>query len=218
MIKKYSLNYSEEDKKYVKKHISNILDLGYLTDGGEYVKKFEKEWSKIIGTKHSIAVNSCTTALELILKTIDVSNSSVIVPTYTFFATPLSVHNSGGKVIYADVCKKTFSLSLDSIKKRVQSDTKAIIIVHVGGIITNEIGKIRDWCDNRNIYLIEDAACAHGAKYKNVYSGNFGHFGAFSFHHSKRSLVIITKCLKYPLFLDCYIVKNQMIFFLNVLT
>lgn len=185
MIKRYSLDYTEDDKNYVKKHVSNILDLGYLTDGGQYVKDFEKEWSKIIGSKYSIAVNSCTTALELILKTINIKDHSVVVPTYTFFATPLSVHNAGGSVIYADVSSDTLSLSLDSIKRRVRADTKAVIIVHVGGVVTNEICEIRNWCDENNIYLIEDAACSHGAKYRDTYSGNFGHFAAFSFHHSK---------------------------------
>jgi len=71
-IKKYNLPYSKEDIEYVQKHIELVLKNGYLTDGGEYVKNFESTWSDIINVKNSIAVNSCTTALEIILKAIDV--------------------------------------------------------------------------------------------------------------------------------------------------
>ena len=184
-IKKYSLPYSENDKKYILNHIDNVLEKGYLTDGGEYVDLFEKSWANIVGVKHSIAVNSCTTALELILKCIDVKSCSVVVPTYTFFATPLSVHLAGAKVLYADISRNTMSLSLKTIKQAVRPDTKAVIIVHVGGIITDEIVSIREWCDTNDIFLIEDAACAHGASFKQRNVGNFGHFAAFSFHHSK---------------------------------
>ena len=184
-INKYSLPYTEEDIDYVCEHTRKILLKGYLTDGGQYVASFEKEWGDIVGAKHSIAVNSCTTALELILKSIDVTNASVVVPTYTFFATPLSVHLAGGRVIYADISRETMSLSLESIKQAVDSDTKAVIIVHVGGVISDEILSIREWCDKKNISLIEDAACAHGASYKGQSVGSFGHFTAYSFHHSK---------------------------------
>ena len=184
-IDKYSLPYSNGDIDYVCTHVKNVLQKGYLTDGGDYVDLFEKEWAKKIGAQYSVAVNSCTTALEIILKHINVSGTSVVVPTYTFFATPMSVHHANAKVIYADISKETMSLSLDSIKESVQEDTKAVIIVHVGGIISNEIISIREWCDQKGIYLIEDAACAHGASFKGINVGNFGHFAAFSFHHSK---------------------------------
>lgn len=181
----YRLPYSEEDIKYVQTHIRNILKTGYLTDGGEYVERFESAWKDVIGAKNSIAVSNCTTALELILRCIDIKNRSVVVPTYTFYATPLSVHNSGGRVLYADISKETLSLSLESIKKNIKWDTKAIIIVHVGGVISNEIEEIRDYCDTRGVYLIEDAACAHGASFAGKPVGSFGHATAFSFHHSK---------------------------------
>ena len=98
-IKKYSLPYSKEDKEFILENISTVLDNGYLTDGGEYVAKFESAWADVIGAKYAIAVNSCTTALEMILKLIGVESASVVVPTYTFFATPLSVHLAGGRVL-----------------------------------------------------------------------------------------------------------------------
>lgn len=184
-IKKYILPYSTEDIEFVNNQITNILKSGYLTDGGKYVNLVESKWANYVGTKEAIAVNSCTTALELALRVIDVTNKSVIVPTYTFFATPLSVHNAGGKVIYADIDQNTLSLSLKNIKEKITPDTKVVILVHVGGYITDEIFEIKKYCSDHNIILIEDAACAHGSIINNNKAGSIGDISTFSFHHSK---------------------------------
>ena len=181
----YRLPYSKDDIDFVTDHISKILETGYLTDGGPYVKEFETAWSKFTECQYSIAVNSCTTALETILRCVGVSNRSVLVPTYTFYATPMSVINAGGSVIFGDISPKTLSLSLETVEKNVRDDTVAIIMVHVAGIISDEIIKIRKFCDKKNIILIEDAACAHGAELNQVKAGTLGHVSAFSFHHSK---------------------------------
>jgi perosamine synthetase len=184
-IDKYKLPYSKEDISFVQDHIKNILERGYLTDGGPYVSQFEERWAKYVGTKYSIAVNSCTTALEIILKCLDITSGSVIVPNYTFYASPLSILNSGASVIYGDIDPNTLSLSLDSIKKNIQADTKAVMIVHVGGVISDEIFEIKQWCKEQELYLIEDAACAHGAEINGIKAGALGDISAFSFHHSK---------------------------------
>ena len=184
-IRRYKLEYSDDDIKFVKQEIEKTLKSGYLTDGGPNVKQFEQMWSAFNGSKYSIAVSSCTTGLETILRALDVKGYSVIVPAYTFIASAMSVYNSGGTPVYADIDKSTLGLSLNSIKSSIRDDTKAVIVVHVGGVITNEIQKIRQYCDERGLFLIEDAACAHGASYQGVKSGNFGHAGCFSFHHSK---------------------------------
>ena len=113
-IKKYRLPYSDNDISFVQDHIAKILKKGYLTDGGDYVNKVEQMWANYIGTDTSIAVNSCTTALELILKAMNIENHSVIVPNYTFYASPLSVLNAGGNVIYSDINPRS-SASLISV-------------------------------------------------------------------------------------------------------
>jgi perosamine synthetase len=184
-VKKYKLQYSKNDIDFVKKEIEATLISGYLTDGGPNVLKFEQLWSKFNDSKYSIAVSNCTTGLECILRAINVENSSVVVPAYTFIASVMSIYNCKGMPIYADISKKTMSLTLESIKRSVRDDTKAVMIVHVGGVVTNEIKLIRDYCDKNNLFLIEDAACAHGAEYQGIKTGNFGHAACFSFHHSK---------------------------------
>ncbi len=184
-VKKYKLAYTKKDIEFVKDEIEKSLKLGYLTDGGPNVAKFEAMWSKLNNSKNCIAVSNCTAGLECILRAINVENHSVIVPAYTFIASVMSVYNCKGTPVYADISKDTLSLSLKSIKKAVRSDTKAVMIVHVGGIVSNEIKEIRKYCDKNNLFLIEDAACAHGASFDGVNSGNFGHASCFSFHHSK---------------------------------
>lgn len=181
----YRLPYSNEDISFVKEKIESILKSGYLTDGGPIVKEFEDNWSLFVKSKYSISTNSCTTGLQSILNYLNIENNSVIVPNYTFYATPMSVINENGKVIFCDISKDTLSISLKEIKKKVRSDTKAIIIVHVGGVISDEIFKIKDFCDKNNIFLIEDAACAAGSSIDGKKAGTLGHASVFSLHHSK---------------------------------
>lgn len=184
-IRRYRLKYSSSDIAYVNKHVKKLLKTGYLTDGGPYVAKLEKLWQDFNGPSNAIAVSSCTTGLECILKAINVENHSVVVPAYTFIASVMSIYNCRGTPIYADISKNTLGLSLESIKRAVRKDTKAVMIVHVGGIISDEIQEIRNFCDEKKLFLIEDAACAHGAEFNGIKSGNFGHAACFSFHHSK---------------------------------
>ena len=184
-IKKYKLQYDKSDIDFVQSEIKKSLKLGYLTDGGPNVLEFEKLWCDFNNSNHSIAVSNCTTGLECILRALDVKGGSVVVPAYTFIASPMSIYNAGAVPIYADVNQKTLSLSLQSIKSAVREDTKAVMIVHVGGVISHEIELIQKWCQEKDIFLIEDAACAHGSEYNGKKSGNFGIAGCFSFHHSK---------------------------------
>ena len=181
----YRLPFSDSDIAFVNSKIVNILRSGYLTDGGETVKEFETSWSEFIGCDYSVSVNSCTTGLEAVLSSIDIRDQSVIVPNYTFYASPMSVINKGGHVIFADISRDTLSITLESIKAVIRGDTKAVMIVHVGGVISDEIFEIREYCDDNGLTLIEDAACATGSTFKGRAAGTFGHAGVFSLHHSK---------------------------------
>lgn len=184
-IRKYRLEYSKKDIAFVKSEIETTMNSGYLTDGGPNISIFEDLWSKFNKSKNTIAVSNCTAGLECILRAINIENKSVVVPAYTFIASVMSIHNCKGTPIYADISKETLSLSLESIKNAVREDTKAVMIVHVGGVVSNEIKKIRKYCDRNNLFLIEDAACAHGSSFEGTNAGNFGHASCFSFHHSK---------------------------------
>jgi len=175
--------FSEEDRKKVLKQVDEILESGQLILG-KYTREFEEKFAKYVGVKYAVAVNSGTSALEIPLRALEIQGFSVIVPTNTFFATPASVIHAGGKVIFADM---TENLCLDpnSIKQKIQKDTKGIIIVHIGGVVPPQTKEIQEICREHNLFLIEDAAHAHGSTLNGKLAGTFGDAAAFSFYPTK---------------------------------
>ena len=175
--------FPEDDRKVILKQIDGILASGQLTLG-KYGKEFEQRFAEYVGTKYAVAVSSGTSALEIILRALDIEGSSVIVPTNTFFATPASAIHAGGKVIFADI---TDNLCLDpaSVRRQINSDTKAVIIVHIGGLIPPQIAEIQQICREHGLFLIEDAAHAQGSTLNGKKAGSFGIAAAFSFYPTK---------------------------------
>ena len=172
-----------EDRKELLKQIDDILASGQLTLG-KYTRDFEERFAEYVGTKYAIGVNSGTSALEIPLRALDVKGHSVIVPTNTFFATPASVIHAGGKVIFADV---TENLCIDpaSVRENIREDTKGVIVVHIGGIVAPRIKDIQEICKEHGLFLIEDAAHAHGSTLDGKMAGSFGDAAAFSFYPTK---------------------------------
>jgi perosamine synthetase len=175
--------FPEEDRKELLEQIDGILRSGQLTLG-KYTKEFEERFAQYIGTKYAIAVNSGTSALEIILRALDIGGSSVIVPTNTFFATPASVIHAGGKVVFADITDNLW-LDPESMKRSIQGDTRAVIVVHIGGIIPPQIGEIQQICKEHSLSLVEDAAHAQGSTLNGKKAGSLGIAAAFSFYPTK---------------------------------
>ena len=178
------LDFSEEDIKFVQSGIAEILNSGYLTMGRK-VKKFENIFSDFTGVKYAIGVNSGTSALEIILRSLDVKGKSVIVPTITFMATPLAVIHAGAKVIFVDVLPENLSIDPVDLKKKIRHDTVAVIPVHIGGIISSSWEEILQICKENELKLVEDAAHSHGALINGRMAGSLGIAGAFSFYPTK---------------------------------
>ena len=178
------LHYSTSEKRNISKGISGILNSGNLTMSKK-VFQFEKLFAKYVGTKYAVAVNSGTSALEISLRALNVEGKSIIVPTNTFMATPLAAIHAGAKVIFADISEKTLSIQAGEIKKKITKNTVGIILVHIGGIISSEWAKIKKICVSKNLFILEDAAHAHGSKINNKYAGNLGIAAAFSFYPTK---------------------------------
>ena len=152
---------------------------------GEECKKFEKEYSKWSNSAHAIALSNGTVALDLALKAVKIKKGDeVIVTPRSFIASVSSVVQSGATPIFADVDKRTGNLSAETISKKITKKTKAIICVHLGGIPC-EMDPIMDLALKRKIYVIEDCAQAHGAKYKGKSVGSIGDIGAWSFCQDK---------------------------------
>src|SRR5258706_3091501 len=145
--------------------MAEVLRRGYLTDGGVEVARFEEAFAAFVGVQPAqvVATNSCTTALEAVLRARGVAGRSVVVPSYTFVATPLAVANAGARPLYADVERETLALSPRTVDAVRRDDTAAVVVVHAGGLVTPDIAALRRYCDERGLFLLQDAACAAGA-------------------------------------------------------
>ena len=175
--------FPEEDRKELLKKVDEILLSGQLTLG-KYGRQLEERFAEYVGTKYAAVVNSGTSALEIILRALDIEGSSVIVPTNTFFATPASVIHAGGRVIFADV-SNNLCLDPKSLRETISEDTKAVFVVHIGGVIPPELAEIEQICRENGLFLIEDAAHAHGSTLNGKRAGSFGIAAAFSFYPTK---------------------------------
>jgi perosamine synthetase len=184
----------EFDRQFInkfKKSAEEILVSNRPLSEDKYVKLFENKFAKLVGAKYSVAVSNGTAAIELSLKALDVRGKTVLIPCNTFFATTVAVTNAGAKIELVDIEEENFSISpvdLERvIKKYFTSKEKigAVIIVHIGGIISNHILEIKRICNKYKIPLVEDAAHAHCSKYGNLRAGTIGVVGCFSFFPTK---------------------------------
>lgn len=178
------LSYSQEDIDFIKNGIIEVLKSGYLTMG-EKVRQFEKAFAQFTGVKYTIATNSGTSSIEIILRAIGIEGSTVMVPSNTFMATATVVVHAGGKIIFTDCQRENLQMDPEDLKKKIRSDTKAVILVHIGGIISPHLDEIKRICDDNGLFLIEDAAHAHGATIDGRKAGTLGIAGSFSFYPTK---------------------------------
>jgi perosamine synthetase len=176
--------FSEEDRQEILRRIDQCLSTGRVAQG-ENVQEFEEAFARYVGAKHAVAVNSGGAAIEVAMRLLNVKDREVLVPTNTFVATASGVLLAGGRVRFMDAAADTFSVSLSSLEGAVTRETVGVIVVHIGGIITPEIHAIRRWCDERGLWLFEDAAHAHGSSLDGKMAGRFGKAAAYSFFATK---------------------------------
>ncbi|HVP04994.1 MAG TPA: DegT/DnrJ/EryC1/StrS family aminotransferase [Dehalococcoidia bacterium] len=176
--------FPEEDRAQIAADIAECLASGALTLG-RHDKQFEEEFARLCGVPYAVAVNSGTSALEIILRSIGVEGREVIVPSNTFFATPAAVLHAGGRVRFADCEPESFALDIASLRANLNANTAAVIVVHIGGIITPHLPEIAETCARVGVPLIEDAAHAHGSTLNGKAAGSFGLAAAFSFYPTK---------------------------------
>ena len=178
--KEQYLSYKDEIDSAIKR----VLESGWYILGEE-VKKFEKEFADFIGTKYSIGVASGTDALFLALKALDIGKGDeVITVSHTAIATVSAIEECGAKPVLADIEEDYFTIDTEQIEKLITSKTKAIIPVHIYGQPC-DMDKILEIAKKYNLFVIEDCAQAHGAKYKNKTVGSIGDIGCFSFFPTK---------------------------------
>lgn len=162
----------------------DALESRWLT-GGPKTKEFEKKFADYVGVKCAVAVNSCTAALHLAMRAIDVKQGDeVIVPDLTFAATANAPIFCGAKPVFADIDEKTFNISPQDIVRRITPRTKAIIPVHYGGQ-SCDMSEIVEIAEDHHLSIVEDCAHSLGSEYNGQMTGSFGTAGCFSFYPTK---------------------------------
>ena len=152
---------------------------------GTECREFEKEFAAFAGTEYAIALANGTLALDVALKAMNIgAGDDVIVTSRTFLASASSIVTAGANPVFADVDLNSQNTSAETIQAALTPNTKAIIVVHLAGLPA-EMDDIIALAQQHNLWVIEDCAQAHGAKYKGKPVGSIGHVGAWSFCQDK---------------------------------
>jgi len=152
---------------------------------GDECRKFEKKFSSWSESKYAVALGNGTQALDVALKALDIGDGDeVIVTSRTFIASISSIVNSGATPIFADVDLASQNITPENIRSVITDKTKAIVCVHLAGWPC-DMDEIMIIANEYDLYVIEDCAQAHGAKYKGKPVGSIGHIGCWSFCQDK---------------------------------
>ncbi len=178
------IQFLPDDRRWIADRIQEVLESGQLTLG-KYGAEFERKFADTCGSKHAIAVNSGTSALEITLRVLGVEGRDVLVPTNTFFATAAAVVHAGGNPVFVDLDPESFGMTPAQIEAALTPATAAIVVVHIGGIVSRHMREIQALARVKGLWLIEDAAHAHGSNFDSVHAGTFGIAGTFSFYPTK---------------------------------
>lgn len=179
----YRAQFGEAFQELFEKIGNMLLEGDYVLTAE--VDQFEEEYATFLGRKFAIGVNSGTDALILSLLATGVGRGDeVITAANTFYATVAAICFVGATPVLVDPNESDYLINIDALKALVSPRTRAVIPVHLFGKAM-DLQALRSWCDERGIWLIEDAAQAHGATISGKTAGTQGHISCFSFHPSK---------------------------------
>lgn len=168
-----------------RKYVLDCLDTNWISSNGKYIGAFEEAFARFCGVKHAVAANNGTTALHLALVALDLQpGDEVIIPTVTYIATANAVRYCGATPVLADVCPDTMNLDPADIEHRITPRTKGIIPVHLYGHPA-DMTKINEVANRHRLWVVEDAAEAHGAEVLGRKVGALGTCATFSFFGNK---------------------------------
>jgi len=173
----------EEVKEEVLSGWNEVLETCNLFLGPN-VRAFEQEFASFCGVKFAKGIASGTDALTLALKAVGVEGKEVILPSLTFFATAEAVVMAGGIPVFAEIEEKNYCISPEDVERKITDKTRAVIVVHLYGHPA-PVEKIKEIIGEREIYIIEDSAQAHGSRRDGKITGGMGNIAAFSFYISK---------------------------------
>lgn len=168
----------------IKAKVCEVLDSGYITEGN-VTGGLEQAFQEYIGCEYAIATTSCTTGLEMALRTLGIGpGDEVIVPDYTYPATADVVQIVGAKIIIVDIDQETMLIDYDHLEQAITPNTKVVIPVSLFGNPL-DYDRLKNIKEKYHIYIVEDAACSIGAEYKDTKVGCFADISVFSLHPRK---------------------------------
>jgi dTDP-4-amino-4,6-dideoxygalactose transaminase len=200
--------FPEADRREILDLVDESLRSGSLTLG-PHTRAFEEAFAAVHQAPCAVATSSGTSALEILMRALRVDGPAaadaapppgsgqaageaqgseageVIVPANTFFATAAAVLHAGGRVRLADVDAATLALSPASVEAALTERTVGVVHVHIGGLVSPDLPALAELCRERGLWLVEDAAHAHGSSHGGRMAGTFGRAAAFSFYPTK---------------------------------
>ena len=168
-----------------KKYVMDCMETGWISSSGKYVKAFEESFSAYCDCNYGVAVCNGTVSLHLALTALGIGKGDeVIIPNFTMIASAYAVCYTGAKPVFVDADADTWNIDTNKIEEKITKNTKAIMPVHIFGNPCN-MSKIEEIAKKYNLYIIEDAAEAHGALYNGKKVGSFSDIASFSFFANK---------------------------------
>ena len=166
-------------------YIREAVNSGKISGDGIFTDKCHSFFEQKYGFKKCLLTSSCTDALEMAAILLEIKEGDeIIAPSYTFVSTVNAFVLRGAKIIFADSQADNPNIDVDTIEKLVSPQTKAIVVVHYGGLAC-QMDKIMAIANKHNLFVVEDAAQAIDAYYEHKPLGGIGHLAAFSFHETK---------------------------------
>lgn len=167
------------------KYVTDAVATGWISSAGKYVTEFENQFAAYSDCKYGVAVCNGTIALHLALVALGIKEGDeVIVPTFTMIASAFAVCYTGAKPVFVDADPDTWNIDVRKIEEKITPRTKAIMPVHIFGQMC-DMDAIQALADKYHLYVVEDAAEAHGATWNGRKAGSCSHVGCFSFFANK---------------------------------
>ena len=171
--------------KTEEEYVLECVRSGWISSEGKYIQEFERSWADYCNMNNGIAVSSGTTALQIAVKCLPLNKGDeIIIPSFTIISCAIAVIEAGAIPVLVDCDPETWTMRVDEIEKKISSKTRAIMAVHIYGHPA-EMEQIWEIAKKHGLYIIEDAAEAHGAEYKGQKCGGFGDISTFSFYANK---------------------------------
>lgn len=168
-----------------KKYLIECIESGWISSEGPFVGKLEEGMAAYVGRKYGIAVCNGTAALEIAVNALPLGQGDeVIMPAFTIISCAAALVKKGIKPVLVDCYEDTWNMNVSEIESKITDKTKAIMVVHIYGMPV-DMDVVLDIAQRHNLFIIEDAAEAHGLQYKGKMCGSFGDISIMSFYPNK---------------------------------